>query len=311
MLFGCHIPQFGAKVDGPSVARFARRVDELGYDALWVSHHVVIPSDVRTPYPYSPSGEFGLAKAPNFHDALSLLAFAAAVTRRVRLGTAALNLAFVEPLATAKAIATLDVLSGGRTTVGVVAGWLKEEFAVMGIPYDTRVPRAEESLRVMLEAWSRDEPNFRGRFFNATGIKATPHPAQRPHPPILVGGHSPRAFRWAATYGTGWMAPGLPKTELARLIAGFKNAAETLGKDPATFEVSAGVALVMTDSPGPRERMPFTGAAEQLAEDVAEYTKMGVTSLRFSPSLRGEGPEPATMLEMAERFARDVIPLVS
>lgn len=311
MRYGFQLPQVGGDVDGPSVARFARRMEALDYHTLWAWHHVVIPREVRTPYPYSPTGEFFPGKMPNFLDNLGLLTFVAAVTEKVRLGTAILNLAYPHPLMLAKAIATMDLLSGGRVTLGVAAGWLKEEFHALGIPYEERVARAEECLRILVEVWTKEEPNFEGRFHRAVGIKCAPRPVQRPHPPILVGGHTRRAFRWIAENGAGWLAPHLPEEKLARLLQELREMVAARGRDPAALEVWASAPLSITDSPVSGERKTFIGSPEQIAQDVFQYRRMGATALRLAPTYGPGRLETSAMLELAERFARDVMPLVA
>lgn len=311
MRYGFQLPQVGGDIDGPGVIRFARRLEALGYHTLWAWHHVVIPREVRTPYPYSPSGEFVLAKMPNFLDNLHLLTFAAAVTQRIRLGTAILNLAYLHPLAVAKALSTLDLLSGGRLTVGVAAGWLKEEFRALGIPFEERVPRASECLRILMEVWTRDDPNFKGQFYGAVGIKTSPRPVQRPHPPILVGGHARRVFRWIAEFGAGWMAPSLSKEETALRVRELKEIVAAAGRDPGPLEVCAGAHLDILDRAQAGERKPFSGSAEQIAQDIVDYQKAGVTSLRLYPSYGPGRLETSFMLETAERFAQEVVPLVA
>jgi len=184
-----------AKVE--NLVPLAERADALGYDTLWVTDHIVVPFEIKSRYPYSASGEFIIDATGDYLEPLSALAFLAGRTRRIRVGTSVLVMPMRHPLESAKALATLDVLSGGRLVVGVGTGWLAEEFAVLGIPFSDRVARTEEYIRVWKEVWTSPRPRFDGQFVKFDGIGFHPKPLQKPHPPIWIGGHGAPALRRA------------------------------------------------------------------------------------------------------------------
>ena len=180
-------------VSAEAVAELARAVEDAGFDACFVTDH---------PFP----GDRWLAAGGHHSlDPFVALAFAAAATARLRLQTNVLVLPYRNPFLVAKAAATLDVLSGGRVILGVAAGYLKSEFAALGADFDARNDAADEALRAMKLAWQQDGVQLAGRGFDARGNTMLPRPAQKPHPPLWVGGNSHRAIRRAVELGDGWI----------------------------------------------------------------------------------------------------------
>ena len=180
-------------VSGEAVAELARAVEDAGFDACFVTDH---------PFP----GDRWLAAGGHHSlDPFVALAFAAAATARLRLQTNVLVLPYRNPFLVAKAAATLDVLSGGRVILGVAAGYLKSEFAALGADFEARNDAADEALRAMKLAWQQDGVQLAGRGFDARGNTMLPRPAQKPHPPLWVGGNSRRAIRRAVELGDGWI----------------------------------------------------------------------------------------------------------
>jgi probable F420-dependent oxidoreductase len=180
-------------VSAEAVAELARAVEDAGFDACFVTDH---------PFP----GDRWLAAGGHHSlDPFVALAFAAAATARLRLQTNVLVLPYRNPFLVAKAAATLDVLSGGRLILGVAAGYLKSEFAALGADFEARNDAADEALRAMKLAWQEDGVQLAGRGFDARGNTMLPRPAQKPHPPLWVGGNSHRAIRRAVELGDGWI----------------------------------------------------------------------------------------------------------
>ncbi len=220
-------------VGGPAVAEMARAIEAAGFDACFVTDH---------PFP----SERWLASGG--HHALDpwvVLSFAAAATTRLRVQTHIAVLGYRNPFLLAKAVASLDVLSGGRVILGVAAGYLKREFQALGADFDARNDVADETIRAMKRAWSDSGIELIGRHFAATGNTMRPRPLQQPHPPIWVGGNSRRAIRRAVELGDGWIpfpTTGIvpdrvrtaPLTSLADLDAGLAYArahAEAVGRE--------------------------------------------------------------------------------
>ena len=169
-----------------------------------------MPTVSESKYPYSPDGRFPAPLDVPFHDPLLALAYAAALTRKIRLATGIFVVPLRNAIATAKSVASLDVLSRRSLIFGVGVGWWAEEFAKVGAPFDDRALRTREYLELMKELWTSDEPGYRGKTIAVEGVRFYPKPVQKPHPPIVVGGTSELALKRAVRYGDGWY--GVAKT---------------------------------------------------------------------------------------------------
>jgi probable F420-dependent oxidoreductase len=202
MNFGVWIPNCRHLATPDIIRGTALRAEQLGYDSVWVSDHVVVPQ----------------ANIKNFgetvFDPLVTLAVAAGVTSKVRLGTTVLIVPYRNAVVTAKMIASLDALSGGRVVLGVGAGWVAAESAALGVPFAERGAMTDEYLSAMLELWTSREPSFAGKYTQFGGLTFAPKPLQTPHPPIWVGGHSQAALRRAARFGAAWHPINRPPEEL-------------------------------------------------------------------------------------------------
>lgn len=211
------------------LGRVAEHAEAAGLESLWVSEHLVAPDPREPPSNLDPG-------YPMF-DPVVALAYAAARTNTLRLGTGVIVLPLRNPLILAKELASLDVLSGGRVLVGVGVGYVEQEFRALGAPFDDRGDRTDEYLDAMRAIWTQDRPAFDGRLFAFDGVQAHPRPVQRPHPPIVIGGWSAPALRRAARTGNGWYGWGLDLDEAAAVIAELREAVRTAERDPALGEV--------------------------------------------------------------------------
>jgi len=209
--FGVPLPQFGPQAAGPEVAsriaRVATAADRLGYDVLWTAEHLIFPREIRTPYPYG--DRFPFPTTSPFLEVVSTLSYLAALTRRILLSSSVMVLPYRHPVLFAKELATLDVLSGGRVLVGVAAGWLAEEFDMLGVPFRERGARMDEYLDVLRILWTEERATFRGRFVQLDEAAFFPKPVQKPHPPIWIGGGR-IAFDRIVRAGNGWIAAPRP-----------------------------------------------------------------------------------------------------
>src|SRR5919199_6187523 len=191
---GAKVPNSGPLPTEIGIPELARTLEQAGFESLWVSDHVVLPEEIRSRYPFAADGRATWATSTPYFDAVVALALIAGATERARIGTAVLVLPLRNPVVFAKQAASLDVVSGGRLELGVGAGWLAEEFAALGVDFDTRGTRFVEAVATLRAAWSGRLPG---------DILAVPTPA---HPiPVLVGGHSQVALRRAGTIGDGWL----------------------------------------------------------------------------------------------------------
>ncbi len=213
MKFGIFGINTGPCAEPETAARVARLAEDAGFESVWTGEHVVLPDPQVPPSPAPP-------EMPMLDPAVAL-AFAAAQTERIRLATGIVILPQRNPLVLAKEMASVDVLSGGRLTLGVAAGYLHQEFAALGAPFGDRGARTDEYIDVLRALWTQEKPAFQGKFIAFSGIDAHPRPVQKPCPPIVIGGHSAAAQRRAVARGNGWygFALGVDATEkaLARL----------------------------------------------------------------------------------------------
>jgi probable F420-dependent oxidoreductase len=232
--------QFGVAVfpteETPRPGPLARAVEERGFESLWVTEHSHIPASRTTPWPGGaelPAEYYGLL------DPFVALACAAEATTSLRLGTGICLVVQRDPIQTAKAVATLDLLSGGRFLFGVGGGWNREEMANHGTEFALRWKILRERIEAMKAIWTTREASYRGETVAFDRIVAEPKPAQKPHPPIHVGGAFPGGMKRALRFGDGWMPlRGRGDDDVAKHVAAFREAAGEAGRDPASMEVT-------------------------------------------------------------------------
>jgi probable F420-dependent oxidoreductase len=281
------------------------RGEALGFHSVVIADHVVFPARIASRYPYTVSGAF--PGAGDTLEQLTLAAFVAAHTRRLRLVTSVMILPHRQPVLAAKMLATIDVLSGGRLTVGVGVGWLREEFEALGAPdFDRRGAVSDEILTVFKTLWTGGPSAFSGEFFRFDELRCLPAPVQKPHPPIWVGGHSRAALRRVARHGDGWHPVGanpasrLGPAELRERLAELRRLTEAEGRDPATLTIAYKAPLYDVELDGGGGRRPFSGTEDQVRDDIATYAALGVHELIFD--FRGD--DVGQSLERMERFAK-------
>ena len=210
----------------PAIARdVACAAEAAGFESLWTGEHVVLPDPQAPPSPAPP--EF-----PMLHPS-TILSHLAAVTDRVLLGTGIVLLPQRNPVVLAKELASLDVISGGRLLFGLGVGYLEAEFEALGVPFRERGARADEYLEAMKALWTQEKPSFKGRFASFEGVQARPRPAQRPHPPVIVGGMSASAYRRATSKGNGWYGFALDAAGTETSIASLREAATRVERPEA------------------------------------------------------------------------------
>ena len=232
MMFA-NVAFFGTR-DG--AAKVAQAAEDAGLESLWTVEHVVIPEGYESAYPYSPSGKMPGGETAPIPDPLAWLSYVSALTTTVRLATGIVILPQRNPVVLAKEVATIDVLSGGRMTLGVGIGWLEEEFDVIGIPFEERTHRTDEYIQAMRALWSQDE-TFAGRFTSFENARSNPKPIQEGGVPIVVGGHTKGAARRAGRLGDGFFPA---RGDIGVLIEEMKRAAKDAGRDADTIEVTTG-----------------------------------------------------------------------
>lgn len=236
--FGANL---GAFADPDAIARLATTAEALGYESLWTGEHVVLVDPQKPPSPLPPH-------AP-FVDTIATLAFLAARTERIKLGSGIILLAQRQPIVLAKELAGIDVLSKGRLLFGVGVGYVPGEFEALGIPFAERGARVSEHIEVIRTLWTQERPSFQGRFTSFSGIQSRPLPVQKPHPPIHVGGMSPAALQRAVAQGNGWYGFFQDLDATARMLRGLEEAARRSERPKALGRLEISVT-----PPGPVDR---------------------------------------------------------
>jgi probable F420-dependent oxidoreductase len=239
--FGVIFANVAAFAEADGAKALAAVAEESGFESLWTVEHVVVPAGYRSAYPYSPSGRMPGPETSPIPDPFIWLAYVAASTT-LKLGTGISILPQRNPVVTAKAVATLDRLSGGRVLLGVGAGWLREEFEALGVPFERRGDRLDEYIGALRALWSQEMPTFQGEFVRFTDAICRPQP-EGGRVPIHVGGHTGRAARRAGRLGDGFFPGASDPERLSPLLATLRQAAEDAGRDPNAIEVTAGGAL--------------------------------------------------------------------
>jgi probable F420-dependent oxidoreductase len=310
--FGFSLTGRGALADREAITMLAQRADALGYDSVFVTDRMLIPVASTAAYPYSTTGAFPLGPDECWLESLTAVTYLATVTQRIHVGVSVLVIPYRNPVFTARALATADYLSGGRVILGAGIGWWREEFEALGVPFEDRAARTVEALRLMREIWTKPRVRFEGRYWRvreAGGVR--PHPVQRPHIPIWIGGHSDAALRRVVEVADGWHPLGLrPPVRLDpdELAARARRLGELLaaaGRDPADVVIAFKAPFAFRDGAG-RDRSPLTGSPAQIVEDLQAYVAAGARHFVLDFSV----PTPPQMMEALERFAQDVRPHV-
>ena len=315
MEFGFGVPTRGPMANPESLITLAQRGEEMGFDFVSVSDHIVIPNKLASSYPYTETGEF--AGTAECLEQLTTLGFLASRTSKMRLLTHVMVLPHRNPVVAAKVLATIDVLSNGRLDVGCGVGWMREEFEAIGTPpYEERGAVGDEYIRAFKELWTSDDPSFDGKYCKFSDVTFLPRPVQKPHPPIWIGGESPPALRRAGQLGDGWHPIGenprypVATTEaLSQYLSRVHGHAREADRGPSQIAVaySAMWYTEQAQTLPSGERRAFTGSAEQIADDVREWRKAGLRRLMINFFL-GMDSVQAT-LDRMEHFAASVMPL--
>ena len=301
-LLGFGLPVAGAWATPDTMRRTARRAEELGYASLWTFQRVLFPA--------------GRALDPSYravHDPVVSLAYVAGHTDRIGLGTATVCAPFTAPALLAKALTSVDVLSGGRLTVGLGLGWLPEEYAAAGVPFERRGARMDEYLRCLHALWTQDPAEFSGEFYTVPPSSRGPPPGPRPHPPRLLGGAAAPALRRAGRLAQGWISSSRQDlTRIGASVETVRDGAREAGRDPEALRIVVrGVVDLLDYDPG-EQRRPLHGTREQVLHDLAALRAVGVTEvfldLNFSPRVGHPGVDAGAARVYAERVLEAFAP---
>jgi probable F420-dependent oxidoreductase len=303
----------GAGANPKDLTQLVTEAEALGFDYATISDHLVVPTSIEAKYPYSATGEFP-ARTVDRTEQLTGIAFLAAKTSTLRFVTSVMVVPHRPAVLTAKMLTTIDVMSGGRLTIGVGTGWMKDEFEAIGLPdFAARGRVTDEYLEAFKNLWTEPEPSYKGSHVSFSGITFEPKPVQKPHPPLWVGGMSRPAMRRAARLGDAWYIiltdQANPLDSMERLQAGIarmRAVAEAEGRDPDTVTVAMrvnvyGEGLAPTASDG--ERRLFSGSGADLAADLRNLRDLGIIGVDF----RFSYDTVDQALGKMEAFQRDVV----
>jgi probable F420-dependent oxidoreductase len=268
MELGVNILNFGPYANAETLLGWARFAENTGFGFAMISDHVAVTPDVAEQY-----------QTP-FYDPFTALAWLSGLTSRIELGTTVTILPYRHPLQTARITANIDQLSGGRLIFGVAAGWARQEYAALGVPYERRGARTTEYLDVIKRAWTNDVISMHGEFVSFDEVATGPRPARSPHPPIWAGGNSPAAIRRAARLGDAWH-PINARLDWLRDegIPALQAAAEAAERPvPA---LAPRIPLRLTDRPLGAERLPGQGSLDQVRADIDVFAELGASHLLF------------------------------
>ena len=295
MQIGFGLPVSGAWATPQSITRFATLAEANGYHSLWAFQRLLVGADQQLDPVYR-----------SVMDPLVALGFAAAITNRVRLGVAIVNVPFVEPAYLAKQAATLDVLCAGRLDLGLGAGWSEPEFAATGASPERRGARVTEYVAALRALFADGVSEHRGEFYAIPPSRVEPKPVQRPAPPILLGGAAPAALKRAGRIADGWISRSA--TDLSTIgvdISRVRAAAGEAGRDPDELRfISRGV--VRIGEPITGERRPLSGSPDQVRSDLQGLAEQGVTEvfydLNWDPQIGSPDVEPERAMARAEEI---------
>lgn len=296
MDFGICVPHYGKPLEIGRILDIARRAETLGFDAVWVTDHLIVPQSMNIIY------------RDNMLEPLVLLSHLAAVVTRARLGTSVIILPYRSPIVVAKMLATIDQLSQGRVILGTGAGWMEEEFEALNAPFKDRGDYCDECLRIIRDIWTQETVSMQGQFHHYDNMQTSPRPVQAGGPPIWVGGNSARSRRRAAELGDGWHASSLLASEMApgcEHVRSLWSKNNRQGAPVFSCRIALsldGVSQEVTSYASRQPRSRIAGSIEAAVEQVAAYQELGLEHVVLEMSTQSHAGTLATMETFMERI---------
>ena len=312
MKIGLVLPQAGQQATRENVIQMAKNAESEGFDSLWVFERLLWPINPQTPYVATPDGSLPI-EYQIMLDPLETLTYVAANTNKIALGTSVIDMLFHNPVILARRLATLDILSEGRSIAGFGIGWSKDEYQASNIPFQNRGKRADECIQVLKRIWTDDVVEFKGKYYSIPASKIGPKPIQKPHPPVYLGGFSPNTFSRIVNYDTnGWLAVvGGPLEYLDNTIKTIKDIANKANKDPNKFKVillaHLNVALdqkSQSTTTNEDQRFPFTGTIDQIGNDIKRIKQMDIDHIIFGYVFVPIGRDVNKILDLTKQLAK-------
>ena len=306
MKLGVFLPISGRAASRDTLMEAAQRAEESGFDSVWTADRIIIPWEIKTPYPYAAEERFIVPPDRPFFEPLTCLAFLAGCTTKIALGMSVLVLPYRHPLYWAKIATTIDHLSRGRLILGVGVGWMVEEFEALGAAFKDRGALSDEQLKLLDSIWKEQKASFAGRYYNFHEIAFEPKAFQRPRIPLWVGGEGVQAQRRAALYGDAWFPyfVRITSRDLATRFENVKRLAAQAGRDPSQIHFACCLPIELSPKPLPQEEDRLKGSPKQLIEALKRFKKIGVEHM----GLQFMVPRWPERKEQIERFAREVMP---
>ena len=292
MKFGITGVGSGSTARPELLTQVAKKAEELNFESVWIPEHLAIPVSINSPYPYSEDGKFSGGPNAALHDPFVALSFVAACTEKIKLGTGVFVLPLRNPLAVAKAAASVDVLSQGRLLFGIGVGWLEEEFQATGMNFQDRASRGREWVKILKALWTEETPEYDGRFHSFEPIGFNPKPVQKPHPPIIFGGETRAALKRTAALGDGWYGVRYTPESVKPQLALLKELTQQAERDFSEIEISVG----------------FEPGTAMSLDNVKQFQDAGVHRLMtFAPGFIPRSRFETDLYPNMERFANEVI----
>ena len=288
----------------------AIHAEHAGFDSVWVTDHIVLPRSREAKYPHNDSGHFPYTWEQDIHEPVSLMAALAQATSRVEIGTAVLVIPYRNPLLLAKMLATIDQIAGGRVILGAGVGWLRDEFAALGLDdlFEHRGSVTEDWLAAMRTAWTATEPaEHHGRFVSFDPVGTRPQPPRAGHIPVWIGGKGEQALRRAARIGNGYFAISSEPDELAREVARLRYLAEQSGRDSSELTVALIDGIVVTPHALGADRSPLHGTAAQILDGIQRFADAGLDHLVAGVRTAGDATYAGCVAAL-DAVAADVLP---
>ena len=278
MKLGVCLPHYGRPIEVPRLLEVARRAEERGLDSVWVTDHVIVPTQTNVIY------------REHMLDPLAVLPWLAGVTHRIALGTSVVILPYRSPIPVAKLLASVDVLSGGRLIVGAAIGWLEGEFDALDVPFKERVSRSEEALELFRTLWTQEHPKLETKRHRLHDVTFSPMPLQKPRPPLYVGGNSEGALRRVARLGDGWHATATTVEAFgqgAEAVRRFWKDAGRDGEPALSLRIPIlidGVHRAAVDMSLIRGRHVIGGPVARIVEELRGYQALGCQHIALEVS---------------------------
>ncbi len=305
MKAGVLLPNIGQYATKENVLYVAKEAEREGLDSVWVIDRLLWPIKPQTPYPATPDGSLP-AEYLHVLDPLETLTYLAGNTERISLGTSIVDMPYYSPVLLGRLFTSLDILSGGRAIAGLGLGWSKDEFDASNVPYSNRGARADEFLEVLKRIWTDEVVEYKGQFYNVPPSKIGLKPLQKPHPPILLGGFTGKAFSRIAKYADGWIpiAGFGPLGQLAQAINSLREEFRKANRDPSKARIFMLTYPNVLDSPAPDSRSPMTGTIDQIGSDIQQIKDMGVEHIMFGHVFSSIGADMKKTVDVTKQLAR-------